>query len=147
MTTEKTAEASSHGYHSRCLLCGDLNPWSLGLSFEAGDDGTVSTTFRADPRLQGYDGIIHGGVIAALLDAAMTHCLFHHGIAGVTGDLHVRFVHSIPCSADLEIRGWVVSNHRSLHRLKAEIACDQRIMAWAEATFMERRVSDPSQGT
>lgn len=102
-----------------------------------------------DTVLQGYDGIMHGGVVAALLDAAMTHCLFHRGIQGLTGDLHVRFVHSISCDAQLEIRAWMEANRKSLYRLKAEIVCDGTVMAWAEATFMRRSVSsgpvkDPS---
>ena len=92
MTTEDPATISARNGHSRCLLCGNLNPRSLNLSFQAAEDGGVRTRFKADTELQGYDDILHGGVIASLLDAAMTHCLFHHGVQAVTGDLHVRFV-------------------------------------------------------
>jgi uncharacterized protein (TIGR00369 family) len=140
VTTDKSLSLSSHNNHSRCLLCGSLNPRSLRLSFRSGDDGVVRADFRVDTELQGYDGIMHGGVVAALLDAAMTHCLFHGGIQGLTGDLHVRFVHSILCDAQLEVRAWVEANRKSLYRLRAEIVCDGTIMAWAEATFMRRRI-------
>ena len=142
MITEKTPPLSSQNNHSWCLLCGSLHPWSLKLSFQFGDDRVVRTHFKANARLQGYDGILHGGVAAALLDAAMTHCLFHNEVQAITGDLHVRFVHSIPCDAQLEIRAWVASHRRSLYRLEAEIRSDNKIMAWAEATFMQRRILD-----
>ena len=121
------------------MLCGHSNPWSLKLSFCSDDNEVVRTRFTASPRLQGYDGIMHGGMIASLLDAAMTHCLFHKGLQAITGDLHVRFVHSIPCEAEMEIRAWIVSHRHALYRMRAEIECDHTIMSWAEATFMQRR--------
>lgn len=144
MTTEKTAPIRRCREHTHCLLCGNRNPRSLRLRFRCGDDGVVRAVFRANPQLQGYEGIIHGGIIAALLDAAMTHCLFQHKVQGITGDLHVRYVHSVPCDADINIRAWLVSCRRSLYRLKAEIESQNKIAAWAEATFMRRRLPDPA---
>jgi acyl-coenzyme A thioesterase PaaI-like protein len=124
----------------------------LRLRFRSDDDGVVRAVFRADPQFQGYDGIVHGGIIAALLDAAMTHCLFRHRIQGITGDLHVRFVHSIPCDAEMKVRARLLSGRRSLYRLKAEIEVNHTIAAWAEAIFMRRRIPgaaepDPEGGT
>jgi acyl-coenzyme A thioesterase PaaI-like protein len=111
----------------------------LRLSFRVRDDDTVYAEFQGGPDLQGYDGILHGGVIASLLDAAMTHCLFHHGIQAVTGDLHVRFIAPVPCRRRLEVRASVLSPVPPLYRLRAELVCEQRLMAWAEAKFMQRR--------
>jgi uncharacterized protein (TIGR00369 family) len=111
------------------------------LRFHAGEGGAVYATFQAHPELQGYDGILHGGVIAALLDSAMTHCLFHGGIRGVTGDLHVRFVEPVPSDSKLVIRARVASNTPPLFCLKAEMLLSDRIVAWAEAKFLERESS------
>jgi uncharacterized protein (TIGR00369 family) len=140
LTTEGPVTISTRNGHSRCLLCGNLNPRSLNLSFQAAGDGVVKTRFKAHAELQGYDDRLHGGVIAGLLDAAMTHCLFHHGVQAVTGDLHVRFVQSVSCDVSLEIRAWVLSSYPPLYRLRAEIVVEERVMAWAEAKFMQRRV-------
>jgi len=131
---------SAQNGHSQCLICGDLNPRSLNLSFHAGGDGVVKTLFKVEAELQGYDGFLHGGVIAALLDSAMTHCLFHQGVKAVTGDLHVRFVQPVACKAFLEIQAWVLSSYPPLYRLRAEITVDKHVMAWADAKFMQRRV-------
>jgi hypothetical protein len=125
--------------HSQCLLCGNLNPRSLNLSFQAAQNGGVTTHFRAHKELQVYDGILHGGIIASSLDAAMTHCLFHRGVLAVTGDLHARFVRPVPCDVSLEIRAWLLSCTPPLYRLKAEKVLDEEVMAWAEAKFMKRR--------
>ena len=128
-------DISSRNGHSRCLLCGHLNPRSLNLSFQVAEKGVVRTRFLPSSALQGYEGILHGGVIASLLDTAMTHCLFHHGIRAVTGDLHVRFVQPVCCHVALEIQGWVVASHPPLHRLRGEIILGEKIVAWAEAKF------------
>lgn len=124
--------------HSWCLICGDKNPLSLKLSFQAEDNGCVKADFQSHREFQGYDNIIHGGVIAALLDAAMTHCLFHRGVQAVTGDLHIRFVKSVSCDASIEIKAWVSSFRPPLYRLKAEIVHNEQVMAWADAKFMQR---------
>lgn len=131
-------DISTQNGHSGCILCGERNPWSLKLAFEADHDGGVKTRFQSREGLQGYADMLHGGVIAALLDAAMTHCLFHRGVQAVTGDLHVRFVNPVSCDASLEIRAWVLSSRPPLYRLRAEIGQDQRIMAWAESKFIRR---------
>ncbi len=124
--------------HSSCLLCGERNPWSFKIAFQADNDGTVKARFQSHRFLQGYDGIIHGGVISALLDAAMTHCLFHQGVRALTGDLRVRFLQSIPCHAALDLRAWILSARPPLYRLKAELFAEECIAAWAEAKFMQQ---------
>lgn len=124
--------------HADCLLCGSRNPLSLGLRFYPADDGDIKATFQAHPGLQGYQGILHGGVVSSLLDSAMTHCLFHQGIEAVTGDLHVRFVKSVPCDARMELRARLLKASPPLYRLRGELVIDGQTMAWAEAKFMER---------
>lgn len=131
------ATCGSNG-HDACLICGYKNPWSLGLRFEAGQGDAVCGRFKGSPRLQGYEGILHGGVVAALLDAAMAHCLFHRGIQGVTGDLRVRFLQPVSCHAVLEVRSHIQTAAPPLYYLRAEIRDGGRLMAWGEATFVQR---------
>lgn len=128
--------------HTHCLLCGERNPFSLGLRFHDGEEGLVWSRFRALPRFQGYDGILHGGVICAVLDSAMTHCLFHRGVEAVTGDLRVRFLAPIPCGADLHVRAWPLSETPPLYRVAGIIVSGGRVMARAEAKFMQRRTDE-----
>ena len=139
MITEDLQTINNRNGHSQCLLCGNLNPRSLNLSFRAAPNDGVTTWFKPHEELQGYDGILHGGIIASLLDAAMTHCLFHRGIQAVTGDLHVRFVRPVPLNVSLEIKAWLLSGSSPLYRLKAEIVLGEQVMAWAEAKFMKLR--------
>jgi acyl-coenzyme A thioesterase PaaI-like protein len=77
--------------------------------------------------------------VASLLDSAMTHCLFHHGVQGLTGDLHIRFVRPVSCDVAVDIRAWILSVAGPLYRLRAELLHDRWLMAWAEGKFMQRK--------
>ena len=128
--------------HAHCLLCGDFHPGSWGLSFAPTEDGGVGTQFAAGSELQGYENMVHGGVIATLLDAAMTHCLFHRGIQAVTGDLRVRYLHPVCCNTTVEIRARLHFSCPPLYHLQAEITCAGLVLARAEGKFMRREKDD-----
>ena len=138
MAIDNPGTGSTPNGHGYCLLCGTENPWSLKIDFPADQNGCVIANLQSHRGLQGYDGIIHGGVISALLDATMTHCLFHQGVRAVTGDLRVRFLQSIPCDADLFLKAWVTSARAPLFCLKAEVMQAGCLSAWAEAKFMQQ---------
>lgn len=123
--------------HSRCIMCGENNLFSLRLKFKPAPDGAVSTTFTGNSRLQGYDGIMHGGVISALLDSAMTNCLFQKGIEAVTAELRVRFVLPVPYNAKLALKAWIVEETRILYKLKSELVMDGTVMAKSDALFVK----------
>lgn len=133
MTTDRQVSTG----HTHCLFCGSSNPISLHLSFEASGDGGVKALYTAPPELQGYDGIVHGGILASLLDSAMTHCLFHRGVRALTADLHIRYLQSVPFGIPLEIRARVCSSRHAVHLLESEIASAGTVMVRAEAKFME----------
>lgn len=137
MTTEITG-CEPKKIHTQCIMCGDNNPMSLRLIFEQGASGEVCASFQGNSLLQGYDGILHGGVISALLDSAMTNCLFYRNIEAVTGELFVRFVAPVPYGTRVILRAWLVNETPPLYQLKAELAHGGTIMASAEAKFMQR---------
>ena len=123
--------------HRWCLMCGSDNPLSFGLTFRADDDGVVYGSFQSHTGLQGYDNYMHGGVVSALLDSAMTHCLFNRGVRAVTGELNIRFKFPVPCTATLDLQAWVVSVITPVYYVKAELLYERQVMARAKAKFME----------
>ncbi len=136
MSSPKAGYAECQQSHCNCIVCGIRNPVSLGLSFTVNPDGSVSSQFSGSSLLQGYTGILHGGIISALLDASMTHCLFHLGIKAVTGRLDVRFVEPVPCETMSTVRASLMDSHPPLYKLKSVLTCERRVMARAQATFM-----------
>jgi len=130
-----------HG-HAHCLMCGHRNPRSLRLRFQSDSDGRVSASFQAFSELQGYEGILHGGIVVGLLDAAMTHCLFNQGIRAVTGDLRARFLQPIGCQCLLHLQAWPLTLEGPVYRVRAELRHRNRVMAWAKASFMRGSVNE-----
>lgn len=139
MAASESNEINKKYGHCHCLLCGDDNPIGLGLKFVCLDDGRVHTSLRGLRILQGYKGIIHGGVMCALLDAAMVHCLFYQKIKAVTADMKVRFHKPIPINLMLDLYGEMVSNKRTLFYMKSYIYCNDELMVEASARFMQTK--------
>lgn len=138
MTTEGADRLAARHGHGQCLLCGGDGLLTPGLDFRPDGEGGVRADLRCDDRLQGYAGLLHGGMAAALLDAAMTHCLFHLGVTALTGELRVRYLHPVPCDVAVVLRAGVTRARASLYRLRAELTRDGELMVWAEASFVRR---------
>ena len=96
--------------HPFCLVCSRSNPLGLGLKFVCETDGSVSATFLGHPALEGYQGVLHGGVIASLLDGAMTNCLFAHGCPAMTAKLNVHYREPVVIGEEMRIRAWIESS-------------------------------------
>lgn len=122
--------------HPACVACRSCERGGLGLQFESRPDGSVVAGFPCHPYYQGYPDRLHGGVIATLLDAAMTHWLFSRGIRGYTGRLSVRFRHPVTTGQPAVVRAWLVRQAAPLYMLEAELTQGDRLCAAAAAKFL-----------
>lgn len=118
--------------HADCHLCGDLGPLRFALS----GPGQVSADFTGRHQHQGYPGLIHGGIISSLLDAAMTHCLFSLGHQALTAELQVRFLAPAPLQTPLRLTGRLLNRRRQLFQLEAELCHGTHPLARASAKFL-----------
>lgn len=121
--------------HPGCIACRSRDRGGLGLRFESLSDGSVSATFACDATYQSYPDRLHGGIVATLLDAAMTHCLFARGVNAVTARLNIRFRHPVEIDARASVRAWVTRDASPLYEMKAELRQDDRVCAVADAKF------------
>lgn len=128
--------------HSHCVLCGTEHPQGLRLVFSAHSDGHVEALFPCDRLYQGYTGYLHGGVIAALLDSAMTNCLFAHGKAALTGELNVRYLKPVVVNRDVTVTARTVKSALPLFYMTADIRQNGQLMAKATGKFMEADDAD-----
>lgn len=62
--TNNSMQPNSH----MCFICGLQNPVGLKLRVREVEPGRVESTFTAPEHFQGYPGILHGGIIAAIID-------------------------------------------------------------------------------
>jgi len=138
-TDGKSVEAPSAGerLHAQCLLCGPEHPQGLRLVFSTQADGHVEAAFLCDSTFQGYAGCLHGGIISALLDSAMTNRLFARGYVAMTGELTVRFLKPVAVNRSAVVSGRLVKSSPPLFKMEAELRQEQELMARAKAKFME----------
>ncbi|MHC1784784.1 MAG: PaaI family thioesterase [Anaerolineaceae bacterium] len=75
-----------------CFVCGVENLYGLKMKFYEDEDDGIYSEMVIPERFQGYPGVVHGGIIASMLDEVS-------GRAFMTGDDHQFFV-----TAELKIR-------------------------------------------
>jgi len=51
-----------------CFICGIENPVGLKLKFYLLEPGVVEAEYTAPAHFEGYPGVLHGGIIASILD-------------------------------------------------------------------------------
>jgi acyl-coenzyme A thioesterase PaaI-like protein len=124
--------------HPYCFVCSGSNPMGLALRTEPQPDGSVRASFIGSCALEGYSGLLHGGVIAALLDGVMTNCLFAHGIRAVTAELKVRYREPVSASDEAQLRAWLENTTHGLFQLRAELTQNDVVKASAAAKFLKR---------
>ena len=100
-----------------CFVCGKDNPKGMHLKFER-RDGRVFSTFSLPPEYQGYNNIIHGGVISLILDEAMAH-LQSLKERFLTGKLTVKFHNPLMAGEEVEVEAWIEEERRRFKITKA----------------------------
>ncbi len=136
---QATLDAVGAAEHGSCFLCGSSNPMGIKLAFEAESEGSVVTRVCFSELYAGYPGVLHGGLVSALLDAAMTNALFSKGVVAVTAELTVRFLAPVSPSRHALVRGSVVNReHHRLYAVSAELEQDGKCRARATAKFLPR---------
>ncbi len=131
--------------HSNCVVCSPANSRSLHVEFAASRGGGVQADFDCDEAFEGYAGMLHGGVVASLLDGAMTNCMFARGIGAVTAELTIRFRHPVAVGTAATVYARIDRSSPPLHLLSAEIVQDGEAKAIALGKFME--YVDPATGS
>jgi len=97
--------------------------------------------------MAGYDGLLHGGIVATALDAAATQCLFAHGVDGLTALLNIRYRRPAPIDQTFQLQAWLESASGGRFRLRAELRTDQTRVADAEAVFVKRKSASGQAST
>jgi len=73
-----------------CFACGKENRDGLQLDFALLEDGRLRTEYSPPQKFQGYKDILHGGIMAVLLDETMIHLAFRRGGRVVTANLEIK---------------------------------------------------------
>ena len=75
-----------------CYACGTKNPYGFRLNFEHPQKGVLKASVIFSEHHQGFKGIVHGGMMATLLDEVMLNLAWVEGAPAVTAELRVRLL-------------------------------------------------------
>lgn len=103
-----------------CFVCGPHNPIGLKLTFREEDNQYIAN-FTAKPEHQGYDGIMHGGLVGTLLDEITARYIYAKGLKAVTAKLEVRYRQPTPIGQPLTIVGWIEKERGRAYEMAGEI--------------------------
>ena len=121
-----------------CFVCGLENPIGLKMAFYEGGEGRVIAKFTPGDEHQGFPGMVHGGIVTALLDEVLGRVAIAAGRWVVTGRLNMRFRRPIPLGETLTVIGEVVSWKKRTLEARGEIRlADGQVGAEATGTFLE----------
>jgi len=118
---------------SACFVCGADN--DIGLQAVFLTDAETDTS-RAEIQLtaayQGWQDVIHGGILAALLDEACIYACRGQADQCVTAELQVRFRKPVPVGARVAVTGQLTDCSRKVWQAASQVKVDGDL--YAEAT-------------
>jgi len=128
-----------------CFICGLENPIGLKLKIYEIEDGVIETTFIAPDHFQGYPGVLHGGIVASILDEISGRALMGDPVSPrfmFTGKLEVKFRKNVPIGIPLRIVGKAIRNKGRLAEGWAGIYDEKNVLLAEAKTIL---VNVPSE--
>ena len=118
-----------------CFACGQNNPVGLKIKVKR-DVKTAKIEFTPNKHHQGWDGIVHGGILSTLLDEAMGYAAIFSGLTCVTARMQVKLRRPAYIDELLVVTGAVAKNTRKTLETEATISLkDGTIIAESTATM------------
>ena len=101
-----------------CFGCGAGNPRGMQLKFEQDDAAQrIRGHFSLGDEYSGGPGILHGGIIAVLLDEAMGKVGRFRGVRAVTAELKIEYLRPMPVGHEIVVEAREVEmNGRNMFR-------------------------------
>jgi uncharacterized protein (TIGR00369 family) len=120
-----------------CFVCGSENERGLNLTFESNGD-SIEAAFEPDTSMCSYTGVVHGGIIASVLDEGMgwtgypsTKKFFF------TAEMKVRYKKSIIANRKYILKAKLINMHKRIYVAQGQIVDnDGTVYATAEGKYI-----------
>ena len=121
-----------------CFACGKENENGLQLDFSFSEqEKRIETTFLPSDTYQGWKGVLHGGIIATLVDESMAKLAQRLGYRVLTASLDIRFKEVAKTSDSLHVSAEIAKHTKKLLYAKAlATRSDGSVIAEAQARLM-----------
>ena len=118
-----------------CIVCGQDNLTGLRLRFAVDEKGS-SASWEARAPFEGFPGVIHGGIVLALLDDAMWYAALGSVGPTLTAEATVRYHRRLEIGMTVDVRGAVESRHGRICLCRAELCAEGGVIARANGKFL-----------
>jgi len=118
-----------------CFVCGIDNPAGLQIKLDV-ENGAASSRVVLDQRFQGWQGVIHGGILATLLDEVAIYACRSRGEQFVTVEIKVRYRKPVPVGSTIELKGRILENRRKIYKVESRVEIAGSLYAEAEVRVM-----------
>jgi len=121
------------------FVCGRENPAGLKMEFYELEPGVVESRLKVPQDFGGYPGVVHGGVISAMLD----ECSGRAAQTGpkefmFTSEIKVRFRKTVPTEKPIVVTGKLARRRNRVAFATGEIRNEEgELLAECEAVFVD----------
>ncbi|KPI40542.1 uncharacterized protein AB675_7798 [Cyphellophora attinorum] len=109
--------------------------------FADNDEGSIMAFYHLGRRLAGHAGLVHGGMIAVLLDECMGRACFPRleGKIAVTAKMEIAYKSPMKVDSVIVIRAWTkdIQGRKAFVEAVVEDAAERRLIASATALFIQ----------
>jgi uncharacterized protein (TIGR00369 family) len=123
---------------NKCFGCGGANAEGMKLTFEQDDaNKKIVGHFVMGPRYQGGGGMLHGGIIAMLLDEAMGKVCRFRNARAVTAEMNIDFVKPIRVDQEITVEAFETAQRgRNLFQWGEIRDAEGQLLARGRARFV-----------
>jgi uncharacterized protein (TIGR00369 family) len=127
-----------HTAQNRCFGCGPASEIGLHLEFLLAEEGAVVCLPTIAESFEGPPGYLHGGIIATLLDEAMSKTVRARGLKAVTGRMEIDYRRPVRSAAPIRLEGRLLRSEGRKHWTEARIlGARGHVLAEAKGIFIE----------
>ena len=121
-----------------CFVCGKENQRGFQLDFKHPKKGRLLAEVVFSKEHQGFKGMVHGGMVAMLLDEMMVNLAWIEGVPAVTADLKVRYKKAVRTGERVLLEGKVEREEsRAVYTSASAKNAQGELLATAEAACLK----------
>ena len=135
MADTETQDVVKNRYPS-CFGCGVENPHGLRLYMKMNGD-ELSADFMPAPHHQGWPGIVHGGIISALLYEVMENWTYFNGIVTMMRSMETRLRTPASVGEPIRATSWLEKREGREITVAAKLRSDGKTIAESRASLVE----------
>ncbi|MFP5211588.1 MAG: PaaI family thioesterase [Acidobacteriota bacterium] len=79
----------------------------------------MTAPWTPDADMEGFRGIIHGGIISTVLDESMAKAVAASGLEALTAELRIRLRQHVTTGSAMRVRGWIESRNKRMIKTEA----------------------------